>query len=61
MARSKDFGEGCLRHSYAPNMATESSHLRCAVARAVAIFKDRGIEVDFQPNLGKDKDKLAET
>ena len=24
------------------------------------IFKDRGIEVDFQPNLGKDKDKLAE-
>jgi D-3-phosphoglycerate dehydrogenase len=28
---------------------------------AVAIFKDRGVEVDFQPNLGKDKDKLAET
>jgi D-3-phosphoglycerate dehydrogenase / 2-oxoglutarate reductase len=27
---------------------------------AVAIFKDRGVEVDFQPNLGKDKDKLAE-
>jgi D-3-phosphoglycerate dehydrogenase / 2-oxoglutarate reductase len=27
---------------------------------AVAIFKDRGIEVDFQPSLGKDKDKLAE-
>ena len=26
---------------------------------AVAIFKDRGVEVDFQPNLGKDKDKLA--
>jgi D-3-phosphoglycerate dehydrogenase len=26
----------------------------------VQIFKDRGIEVDFQPNLGKDKDKLAE-
>src|SRR5436305_6710336 len=26
---------------------------------AVAIFKERGIEVDFQPNLGKDKDKLA--
>ena len=24
------------------------------------IFKDRGIEVDFQPDLGKDKDKLAE-
>ena len=28
---------------------------------AVAIFKNRGIEVDFQPNLGKDKEKLAAT
>src|SRR6266498_1396207 len=27
---------------------------------AVQIFKDRGVEVDFQPNLGKDKEKLAE-
>ncbi|TFF22086.1 phosphoglycerate dehydrogenase [Jiella endophytica] len=27
---------------------------------AVQIFKDRGIEVDFQPQLGKDKDKLLE-
>jgi D-3-phosphoglycerate dehydrogenase len=27
---------------------------------AVQIFKDRGIDVDFQPSLGKDKDKLAE-
>ena len=27
---------------------------------AAQIFKDRGVEVDFQPNLGKDKDKLAE-
>src|SRR3954463_11118235 len=27
---------------------------------AVQIFRDRGIEVDFQPNLGKDKEKLAE-
>src|ERR1700712_3767627 len=27
---------------------------------AVQIFKDRGIDVDFQPLLGKDKDKLAE-
>ena len=26
---------------------------------AVQIFKDRGVEVDFQPSLGKDKDKLA--
>ena len=27
---------------------------------AVQIFKDRGIDVDYEPNLGKDKDKLAE-
>jgi D-3-phosphoglycerate dehydrogenase len=27
---------------------------------AVAIFKDHGIAVDFEPDLGKDKDKLAE-
>ncbi len=26
---------------------------------AVQIFKDRGVEVEFQPNLGKDKDRLA--
>src|SRR5215831_18777792 len=26
---------------------------------AVAIFKDRGLEVEFAPSLGKDKDKLA--
>ncbi len=27
---------------------------------AVQIFRDRGIDVDYQPNLGKDKEKLAE-
>src|SRR5690349_12323895 len=27
---------------------------------AVQIFRDRGVDVDFQPQLGKDKDKLAE-
>ena len=26
---------------------------------AVAIFKERGVEVDFQPGLGKNKDKLT--
>ena len=26
---------------------------------AVQIFKDRGIDVDYQPDLGKDKEKLA--
>src|ERR1700685_2786571 len=30
-------------------------------AAAVQIFKDRGVTVDFQPNLSKDKDKLAAT
>jgi len=28
---------------------------------AVQIFKDRGVDVDFQPALGKDKEKLAAT
>ncbi len=27
---------------------------------AIAIFKERGVEVEFRPDLGKDKDKLAE-
>jgi len=27
---------------------------------AVQIFRDRGIDVDFQPDLGKDKDRLLE-
>jgi D-3-phosphoglycerate dehydrogenase / 2-oxoglutarate reductase len=29
-------------------------------AAAVQIFKDRGVDVDFQPKLGGDKEKLAE-
>jgi D-3-phosphoglycerate dehydrogenase / 2-oxoglutarate reductase len=28
---------------------------------AVALFEDRGVKVEFQPSLGKDKEKLAET
>ena len=27
---------------------------------AVQIFRDRGVEVDYLPDIGKDKDKLAE-
>ena len=27
---------------------------------AVQIFRDRGIDVDFEPGLGKDKDRLLE-
>ena len=27
---------------------------------AVQIFRDRGVEVDYQPDLGKDKDRLLE-
>ena len=26
---------------------------------AVQIFRDRGVEVDYQPDLGKDKDAAA--
>ena len=26
---------------------------------AVQIFRDRGVDVDFQPELGKDKERLA--
>src|ERR1700728_637497 len=44
----------------APNMAPKVLISDALSSAAVAIFKDRGIEVDFQPNLGKDKDKLAE-
>ena len=28
-------------------------------ATAVQIFRDRGVKVDFEPDLGKDKDRLA--
>jgi len=42
------------------DVQTQSSHFRCSVARRRADLQDRGIDVDFQPNLGKDKDKLAE-
>jgi len=42
------------------DVQAQSSHFRCAVARRGADLQDRGIEVDFQPNLGKDKDRLAE-
>jgi D-3-phosphoglycerate dehydrogenase / 2-oxoglutarate reductase len=46
----------------APNMASNTPKVLISDAlspAAVQIFKDRGVEVDFQPNLGKDKDKLA--
>ena len=37
------------------------SRFRQAFARPPSqIFKDRGVEVDYQPDLGKDKDKLLE-
>src|ERR1700723_3904547 len=45
----------------APNMAPKVLISDALSPAAAAIFKDRGIEVDFQPNLGKDKDKLAKT
>ena len=40
-------------------MAPSRSHFRRPFPGRVAIFKERGVEVDFQPALGKDKDKLA--
>jgi D-3-phosphoglycerate dehydrogenase len=47
-------------------MTTENKHMSPKVLisdalspAAVQIFRDRGLEVDFQPNLGKDKEKLA--
>src|SRR5580692_3564131 len=49
------------RNPMAPNMAPAPKVLisDALSPAAVAIFRDRGVEVDFQPNLGKDKDKLA--
>jgi D-3-phosphoglycerate dehydrogenase len=49
------------RHDLLVNNAMPNVLISDALSpAAVQIFKDRGIEVDFQPNLGKDKDKLAE-
>src|ERR1700732_4572902 len=53
----------CALHQH-PGRNTMSAKVLISDAlspAAVSIFKDRGLEVDFQPNLGKDKDKLAET
>ncbi len=44
------------KHTMAPRVLISDA----LSAAAVQIFKDRGIEADFQPNLGKDKEKLAE-
>src|ERR1700737_1836252 len=56
-------GDGlkCIVHQRIRPMSKPQILLSHALSpAAVQIFKDRGIEVDFQPNLGKDKDKLAE-
>jgi D-3-phosphoglycerate dehydrogenase len=46
-------------HSTSDTMAPRVLISDALSPAAVQIFKDRGVEVDFQPNLGKDKDKLA--
>src|SRR5689334_3887204 len=46
--------EGCVRPVMAKVLISDALS-----PAAVQIFKDRGIEVDFQPALGKDKEKLA--
>jgi hypothetical protein len=38
----------------------QGSDFRQAVDAAVQIFRDRGIDVDFMPSIGKDKEKLLE-
>ena len=48
-------GEGEERKTHGPRVLISDA----LSPAAVQIFKDRGVEVDFQPNLGKDKDKLA--
>src|SRR5437899_12325849 len=51
----------CIVHQRKQQMTKPKVLISDALSpAAVQIFKDRGIEVDFQPNLGKDKDKLAE-
>src|SRR5467141_3163770 len=51
----------CIVHQRIRPMSKPKVRISDALSpAAVQIFKDRGIDVDFQPNLGKDKDKLAE-
>jgi D-3-phosphoglycerate dehydrogenase len=51
----------CTAHSRIAPMTKPKVLISDALSpAAVQIFKDRGVEVDFQPSLGKDKDKLAE-
>jgi D-3-phosphoglycerate dehydrogenase / 2-oxoglutarate reductase len=48
--------EGGVKHNMSPRVLISDA----LSPAAVQIFKDRGVEVDFQPKLGADKDKLAE-
>src|SRR6056297_2346758 len=48
------------RHYRIENMAPKVLVSDKLSETAVQIFRDRGIDVDFMPELGKDKEKLAE-
>src|SRR4051812_37857236 len=51
---------GCAERKRSPTMAPRVLISDALSPAAVQIFKDRGVEVDFQPKLGADKEKLAE-
>ncbi len=58
-------GSRCARHTpfifrKGPTMAPKVLVSDKLSETAVQIFRDRGIEVDFDPSIGKDKDKLLE-
>jgi hypothetical protein len=72
-ANPVDSGSSSQRHAdarqgrvpLAPGVFDGTGQLRALISdalspAAVQIFRDRGVEVDFQPKLGADKDKLAE-
>src|SRR5206468_2930510 len=54
--KTKHFSSNAFRCFMAPRVLISDA----LSSAAVQIFKDRGIEVDFQPKLGADKEKLAE-
>jgi D-3-phosphoglycerate dehydrogenase len=53
-------GTGQARQVVAINMAPKVLVSDALSPTAVQIFKNRGIEVDFQPKFGADKEKLAQ-
>jgi D-3-phosphoglycerate dehydrogenase / 2-oxoglutarate reductase len=53
-------GKNARAHSWGGNIMAPRVLISDSLSpAAVAIFQQRGVEVDFQPSLGKDKEKLA--